>query len=149
MLNINPNYYKDLPTLANENVENELLKRTEKTLYNLIKENSHDFNKITSRLITKELERMIVKLNSDANVKSFDIKLISAYIEDLSTNELTDLDIKTYLYYQSIKSPMIFIKYLINNSNMLYDNRINSKVLAYKNSFINMYHNKENKDEEM
>ena len=66
MLNINPNYYKDLPTLANENIENELLKRTEKTLYNLIKENSHDFNKITNRLITKELERMIVKLNSDA-----------------------------------------------------------------------------------
>lgn len=149
MLNINPNYYKDLPTLVNENVENELLKRTEKTLYNLIKENSHDFNKITNRLITKELERMIVKLNSDANVKSFDIKLILAYIEDLSTNESTDLDIKTYLYYQPINSPMILVKYLINNSNMLYDNRINSKVLAYKNSFINMYYNKENKDEEM
>lgn len=149
MLNINPNYYKDLPTLVNENVENELLKRTEKTLYNLIKENSHDFNKITNQLITKELERMIVKLNSDANVKSFDIKLILAYIEDLSTNESTDLDIKTYLYYQPIKSPMILVKYLINNSNMLYDNRINSKVLAYKNSFINMYYNKENKDEEM
>lgn len=140
--NMNLNYYKDLPTLVNENVENELLKRTEKTLYNLIKENLHDFNKITDKLVTRELERMIVKLNSDANVKSFDIKLISAYIEDLSTNEL---DTKTYLYYQPIESPMIFIKYLINNSNMLYDNRINSKVLAYKNSFINMYYNKENK----
>ena len=27
MLNINPNYYKDLPTLVNENTEKELIKK--------------------------------------------------------------------------------------------------------------------------
>ena len=38
----------------------------------------------------------------------------------------------------------------INNSNMLYDNRINDKVLAYRNSLGNIYNIKENnKNEEM
>ena len=95
---------------------------------------------------------MIAKLNHDANVKSFDIKLIYVYLEDtFIENEPTDLNNKIYLYCQNINPlPLVFIKYLINNSNMLYDNRINDKVLAYRNSLGNIYNIKENnKNEEM
>ena len=47
---MNLDYYKDLPTLVNENIEKELIKRTEKTLYELIKENSNNVNNITQKL---------------------------------------------------------------------------------------------------
>lgn len=150
--NMNLDYYKDLPTLVNENIEKELIKRTEKTLYELIKENSNNVNNITQKLLNLELNKMIAKLNHDANVKSFDIKLIYVYLEDtFIENEPTDLNNKIYLYCQNINPlPLVFIKYLINNSNMLYDNRINDKVLAYRNSLGNIYNIKENnKNEEM
>lgn len=149
---MNLDYYKNLPTLVNENIEKELIKRTEKTLYELLKENSNNIDNITQNLLTLELNKMIVKLNHDANVKSFDIKLIYVYLEDASIeNRPTDLDNKIYSYCQHINPlPSVFIKYLINNSNMLYDNRINDKILAYKNSFGNIYNIKENnEDEEM
>src|SRR5574344_1466665 len=90
---MNLDYYKDLPTLVNENIEKELIKRTEKTLYELIKENSNNVNNITQKLLNLELNKMIAKLNHDANVKSFDIKLIYVYLEDtFIENEQTDLN---------------------------------------------------------
>ena len=95
--NMNLDYYKDLPTLVNENIEKELIKRTEKTLYELIKENSNNVNNITQKLLNLELNKMIAKLNHDANVKSFDIKLIYVYLEDtfIENEEFNNIVVKS------------------------------------------------------
>lgn len=124
MLNINPNYYKDLPTLVNKEVEQELLKRTEISLYNLIKDKNSNINENTIKI---KLNKMIEKLNKDANVKSFDIKLFFVLLE----NDKIECSHQNNNF-------LIYIEYLINNSNKMYDNRINDKILGYKNIFENI-----------
>lgn len=138
--------FSNLPTLVNKEIENYLLSKTEKCLFELVEENKKDITKITERLLKGEMNRIISKMNEDANVR-FDIilyQIIMPYdkfkieYEDLRTNKsYTEVFDNNYL------TSNFCIEYLINSELEQYDNSnsIKSKIIFYRNSFSSLHLN--------